>query len=82
MPYQWLTDYNSAALITHFAGGVWWLSRVLCDKIMGNTISLVQHGSHTARNKNNAMSRSVLGPADCLKAMDMWKSDAQVLRRT
>lgn len=48
----------------------------------GNTISLVQQGSQTARNRNRKMARNVTQLTVPPNAMMMWNSDAQVLNNT
>jgi len=48
----------------------------------GNTISLVQHGTQTARNRNTATRMIVFTSAGASSAMTMWNRDAHVLRST
>jgi hypothetical protein len=48
----------------------------------GNTISLVQQGSHTARNKNRKIARSIIQLTVSPNAIMIWNNDAQVLNNT
>jgi len=48
----------------------------------GNTMSLVQQGIQTARNKKKKIARSVIQFTVSPKAMMMWNNDAQVLINT
>ena len=45
-------------------------------------MSLVQQGTQTARNKNKAITNTVIKPTSVPKAMLMWNRDAQVLSNT
>jgi len=45
-------------------------------------MSLVQQGTHTARNRNTPTRMTVATPTSVPRAIVMWKSDAHVLRST
>ena len=48
----------------------------------GNTISLRQQGSQTARNKKKKMTRNIIQLIVSPSAMMIWNNDAQVLSNT
>ena len=48
----------------------------------GKTISLTQHGTQTAKNKNSAITAYAAAFKPPSAAMAIWNSDAQVLMST